>query len=300
MKILVLGSGGVGGCIGAYLSKAGKDVTLIARGQHLEKMQEQGLVIESSQGQEIIPVHAMELKDYKEIADVIFVCFKGYSLMNMVDEIKRVSDAHTIIIPILNVYGTGARLQKLVDAKVCDGCIYIASEIKEPGVIWKKGEIFKLVYGRRDHVVDESLVKIQKDLMDSGIEAIVSRNIQAEAFEKYSYISAAATCGLYYHATAEAMQKPGKERELFAQLVHEIETLARAMDIPFQKNMVEYNLSILDSLDSQASTSMQRDIMQGKPSEIDGLIYEVGRLAKKYGVKLPCYQKIIAQFQQFC
>ncbi len=76
--------------------------------------------------------------------------------------------------------------------------------------------------------------------------------------------------------------------------------LARAMDIPFQKNMVEYNLSILDSLDPQASTSMQRDIMQGKPSEIDGLIYEVGRLAKKYGVKLPCYQKIIAQFQQFC
>ena len=56
MKILVLGSGGVGGCIGAYLSKAGKDVTLIARGQHLEKMQEQGLVIESRQGQEIIPV----------------------------------------------------------------------------------------------------------------------------------------------------------------------------------------------------------------------------------------------------
>lgn len=77
MKILVLGSGGVGGCIGAYLSKAGKDVTLIARGQHLEKMQEQGLVIESSQGQEIIPVHAMELKDYKEIADVIYVCFKA-------------------------------------------------------------------------------------------------------------------------------------------------------------------------------------------------------------------------------
>lgn len=55
MKILVLGSGGVGGCIGAYLSKAGKDVTLIARGQHLEKMQEQGLVIESAKAKKSSP-----------------------------------------------------------------------------------------------------------------------------------------------------------------------------------------------------------------------------------------------------
>lgn len=301
MKYLIIGTGGVGGCIGAYLSKAGKDTTLIARNANLKAMKENGLIIEDVCGkQEKISVQAMELKEYQEKADVIFVCVKGYSLPVLMDDIKRVSDSHTVIIPILNVYGTGDKMQEELDATVCDGCIYIASEVKEPGVILKKGDIFRIVYGLSNHKITPELEQIKKDLEQSGIEAVLSTNIQREAFKKYAYISPAVTCGLYYHATAGDMQKEGKVRDLFKTLIHEIELLASAMDISFEEDMVKENVAILDTLAPISSTSMQRDIAQGKPSEIDGLIYEVGRLADKYHVELPTYQKIISQLQRFC
>ena len=93
------------------------------------------------------------------------------------------------------------------------------------------------------------------------------------------------------------MQHPGKERDLFAQLMDEIETLAGAMGIHYEERLADVNLRILDKLSPTASTSMQRDIAIGHTSEIDGLIYEVVRMADKYGLDLPGYRKIAQDFR---
>lgn len=102
---------------------------------------------------------------------------------------------------------------------------------------------------------------------------------------------------MYFGANAAEMQKPGAERELFSELISEIETLAAAMGIKYEKSLVKINLDILDALSPDASTSMQRDIAAGKQSEIDGLIYEVVRLADKYGLSLSAYRKISEKFR---
>lgn len=75
-------------------------------------------------------------------------------------------------------------------------------------------------------------------------------------------------------------------------MIREIATLAEAMGIPFQKDMVDVNLKILSNLAPEATTSMQRDIMEGKQSEIDGLVYEVVRMGEKYHVPVPAYEKV--------
>lgn len=301
MNYVVYGAGGVGGCIGAYLARAKKDVTLFARGAHLAAMQKNGLTITTPEKkEEVIPVQAMEAKDYQGKADVVFVCMKRYGLDAVIEDLKRITTKESIVIPILNVYGTGAYLQEKLDAQVLDGCIYIAAEIQKPGVLLQKGEIFRLVYGPRDHRIHDGFKQIQKDLTEAGIEGVLSENIQSEAYEKYTYISAAATCGLYYHATAGDMQKEGEPRRLFQQLVKEMVLLGQAMGLDCDMDLVEKNTAILDTLLPLSSTSMQRDILQGRPSEIDGLIYEVGRLAEKYSIELDGYAKIIAQFQRFC
>ena len=80
MKYVVIGAGGTGGAIGGFLAKAGKDVTLIARGAHLSKMQEKGLAFETVEGNFTVPVKACTMEEYQETPDVIFVCVKGYSL----------------------------------------------------------------------------------------------------------------------------------------------------------------------------------------------------------------------------
>ena len=296
MKYLVIGAGGTGGSIGAYMTEAGKDVTLIARGEHLRQMQEHGLRMETTKkgNYTVQPVKATDMEHYDEQPDVIFVCVKGYSLEDTIPFIKRVAKDDTIVIPILNIYGTGSRMQeKLPGLLVTDGCIYIAGEITEPGVILLRGDIFRIVYGVRDpQELRPELFEVAKDLKDSGIEGVLSDNIRRDALQKFAYVSPMAACGLYYHVSAGEVQKTGDARDTFVKLMREIDALATAMEVPFLVDIVTTNLQILDTLNPEASTSMQRDVYAGKASEIDGLIYEVVRMGQRYGVPTPTYEMV--------
>lgn len=296
MKYLVIGAGGTGGSIGAYMTQAGKDVTLIARGEHLRKMQDEGLRMETTRkgNYTVSPIRVVDMEHYDERPDIIFVCVKGYSIEEVIPFIGRVAKENTIVIPILNIYGTGSRLQKeLPGLLVTDGCIYIAAQIREPGIIWQNGDIFRIVYGVREkEELRPELLEVAKDLKESGIEGILSDNIRRDALQKFAYVSPMAACGLYYHVSAGEIQKTGDARDTFVKLMREVDALAVAMGVPFLIDIVATNLRILDSLDPAASTSMQRDIYAGKPSEIDGLIYEVVRLGRQYGVPTPTYEMI--------
>ncbi len=296
MKYLIIGAGGTGGSIGAYMTEAGKDVTLIARGEHLKQMQLHGLKMETTlKGNYTVhPVKATDMEHYDEQPDIIFVCVKGYSLEETIPFIRRVAKSSTIVIPILNLYGTGARLQeRLPDILVTDGCIYIAAEIKQPGTIWQNGNIFRIVFGTREpEEMRQELFEVVNDLKDSGIEGVLSDNIRRDALQKFAYVSPMAACGLYYHVSAGEVQKTGDARDTFVRLMREVDDLAVAMGVPFAVDIVKTNLQILDALMPTASTSMQRDIYAGKSSEIDGLVYEVVRLGKKYSVPTPMYEMI--------
>ena len=296
MKYVIIGAGGTGGVTGYYMKKAGKDVTLIARGEHLKAIREQGLTLEKmwDKTEETITIPATDMEHYTDHPDVIFVCVKGYSLDETIPFIRRISKKTTIVIPVLNIYGTGGKMQKqLPELLVTDGCIYVSANIKESGRLLQHGQILRIVFGVRDKAEFRSeLREIQKDLCDSNIDGILSENIRREALEKFSYVSPIGAAGLYYHATAADFQKEGEARELFKTMIREIATLAEAMGIPFQKDMVDVNLKILSNLAPEATTSMQRDIMEGKKSEIDGLVYEVVRMGEKYHVPIPAYEKV--------
>lgn len=297
MKYLIYGAGGIGGCLAAFLAQGGKDVSLIARGAHLEAIQKNGLVLETGHGTFAVPVRACEQEQVTDKPDVIFVCVKGYSLEGTLPTLKRLSDGHTIVIPLLNIYGTGARLQpELSPALVTDGCIYIAAEIKAPGTVHMSGDIFRVVFGPRTQgEYRPELEEVARDLNDCGIEGILSPNIQRDALMKFSVVSPMAACGIYHDIQVGGMQAPGQPREDFKALVAEIGALAQAMGYPFPEDPVARNLAIQDALDPDASTSLKRDLDAGKPSEVDGLIFEVVRLGRKYHVPTPMYDRVAAK-----
>lgn len=313
MKYAIIGAGGTGGILGFYMTKADRDVTLIARGRHLAVMQEKGLAVEKMWDgtTEIIPVKAMDMEHYDEQPDVVLVCVKGYSLEDTIPFIQRVAKPSTIVIPVLNIYGTGAKMQEqLPKLLVTDGCIYVSANIKEPGVLIQHGRILRVVYGVRNMSTQkvnikraheemlDALKNIKKDFDDSGIDGVLSENIQRDALEKFSYVSPIGAAGLYYHATAADFQREGKQREAFKTMIREIAALAEAMGVPFERDMVEVNLKILSSLAPEATTSMQRDVMEGKDSEIDGLIYEVVRMGERYHVPVPMYAKVAEKLRE--
>ena len=302
MKYAIIGAGGTGGCLGFFLKKAGKDVTLIARGKHLEAIRKNGLTIQKlwDESRETLPVKACTAEEYKEIPDVILVCIKGYSVDETVPTIKKIAGKETVVIPILNIYGTGGRLQKkLPELTVTDGCIYVSANILEPGVILQHGKILRVVFGaRKPEEETEKMREVAKDMVTDDLEVILSENIRRDAMVKFSYVSPIGAAGLYCNAVAADFQREGEQREMFKALIREIVALSHAMGIEFEEDLVERNLKILASLSPEATTSMQRDVIEGKRSEMDGLVYEVVRMGREYKVSMPQYEKAAACFRE--
>ena len=302
MKYAIIGAGGTGGCLGFFLKKAGKDVTLIARGKHLEAIRKNGLTIQKlwDESRETLPVKACTAEEYKERPDVILVCVKGYSMDETVPTIKKIAGKETVVIPILNIYGTGGRLQKnLPELTVTDGCIYVSANIMEPGVILQHGKILRVVFGaRKPEEETEKMREVAKDMVTDDLEVILSENIRRDAMVKFSYVSPIGAAGLYCNAVAADFQREGEQREMFKALIREIVALSHAMGIEFEEDLVERNLKILASLSPEATTSMQRDVIEGKRSEMDGLVYEVVRMGREYKVSMPQYEKAAACFRE--
>lgn len=296
MKYLIIGAGGTGGVIACKMTKSKKDVSLIARGENLKAIKEKGLKINKlySGENETVKVNAFSQDEYKESPDVIFVCVKSYSLESVYPLIRRVSNSKTVVIPILNIYGTGGKMQKeFPELLVTDGCIYVSAEKTVPGEILMHGEICNIFFGVREQKEYREVLKdIAADLKDSNIGGGLSDNIKRDALLKFSYVSPIGAAGLYFGCNAGAFQKEGKEREMFVALIKEIDALGVKMGITFGEDAAKRNLKILSTLLPEATTSMQRDVAAGRKSEIDGLVFEVVRLGREYGINLPNYEMI--------
>ena len=309
LKYLIAGTGGVGGSIAAFLSLSGKDVTCIARGEHLAAIRENGLQLHSDlKGEYALRVPAYTAEEYTTLvstsadykADVIFVCVKGYSVDSITELIKSAAHEHTVVIPILNVYGTGPRIQRLVPGvTVLDGCIYIVGFVSGRGEITQMGKIFRLVYGahRSTIVSRETLEAVQRDLQESGIKADISDDIDRDTFVKWSFISAMAVTGAYYDVPMGEVQKPGEVRNTFIGLSQESAALGRKLGIAFKEDIVEYNLKVIDKLAPESTASMQKDMAKGHQSEVQGLLFDMITAAEEQGIEVPTYRMVAEKFK---
>lgn len=302
LKYLVVGTGGVGGSIAAFLTLAGKDVACIARGEALKVMQRQGMAFHSDMKGDHphLPVKAYSQQEYNEKADVIFVTVKGYSIDSIGEIIRKAAHENTVVIPLLNVYGTGRRIKDLVpEINVLDGCIYIVGFKSGVGEISQLGEVFHLVFGvpKWTDCDKEVLDRIVRDLRDSGIKTTLSSDIDRDTFIKWSYISAMSVTGAYYDIPMGPIQHPGKERDTFIGLTKESTAIGEKLGIDFGCDMVEHHLGVMDSLDPGSTASMQKDLKAGNQSEIKGQLFDMIALGKELGVATPVYDEVVKKFK---
>lgn len=238
--------------------------------------------------------------EYEEKADVIFVTVKGYSIDSVAETIRKASHPGTIVIPVLNVYGTGAKISRLVpEVNVLDGCIYIVGFKSGTGEITQLGNIFHIVFGvPRGKEIPEGMAEtVCDDLRESGIKVTLSEDIDRDTFIKWSFISAMAVTGAYYDIPMGPIQHPGKERDTFIALTKESEALGKALGIDLGCDLTEHHLKVMDSLDPDSTSSLQKDIKAGHSSEPQGQLFDIIERAKKAGVETPAYDKVALAFQ---
>ena len=300
-NILIVGTGGVGGSIAGFLALDGHNVTCIARGEHLQSILDNGLHLKSDlKGDHFLNVKACTAEDYNDKADIIFVCVKGYSLDDSIKSvIEKAAKEDTLVVPILNVYGTGTKISNMVpEVTVLDGCIYIVGFVSGKGEITQMGKIFRLVFGaRKEAPVEMSrLEEIQSMLVQAGIKADLSDDINRDTFVKWAFISAMACTGAYHEVTMGALQHEGEERDTFIGLSRESAQIAEKCGIIFKEDPIKYNLMVIDKLDPESTASMQKDIAKGHQSEIKGLLFDMIELGEKYDIDMPTYRKVLKKF----
>jgi 2-dehydropantoate 2-reductase len=300
-NILIVGTGGVGGSIAGFLALDGHNVTCIARGEHLKSILDNGLHLKSDlKGEHFLNVKACTTEEYNDKADIIFVCVKGYSLDDSIKSvIEKAAKEDTLVVPILNVYGTGTKISNMVpEVTVLDGCIYIVGFVSGKGEITQMGKIFRLVFGaRKEAPVEMSrLEEIQSMLVHAGIKADLSDDINRDTFVKWAFISAMACTGAYHEVTMGALQHEGEERDTFIGLSRESAQIAEKCGIVFKEDPIKYNLMVIDKLDPESTASMQKDIEKGHQSEIKGLLFDMIELGEKYDIDMPTYRKVVKKF----
>lgn len=302
MKFVIFGSGGTGGVIGGYLAQAGNDVTFIARGEHLAAMQKNGLTIHTNHRGDlhIEAPKACRAEDYTGIPDIIFVCVKYYSLDSAIDFIRRVGSRDTLIIPILNVFGTGGVMQQeLPGFTVLDGCIYVFAKRSAPGIIAQPQKILRVFYGfRRGQKMrpeeKAAAQNLEPILRAADIHAHYSSDIERDALTKFSFVSPMGAVGLYYDCKSDDFKREGEIRNAFIAMVSEVKNLGEKMGVTFDRDLIKENLRLMDAFAPGLTTSMQRDVAAGGSSEFSGLVERISLLGKELAVPVPTYDKITA------
>lgn len=290
MKFAVIGAGGVGGYFGGRLAQAGHDVTFVARGPHLAALRERGLRVFSTEGDFEVPqARATDDPSTIGVVDVVLLAVKTW----------QVTDAAARLAPLLGAESAVLTLQNGVEApdevaRVCGrervlaGVCRIMSYVAEPGVIRHAGVTPRVEFGEWARGTSSRAEALRKALDGCpGVAAAVSGDIAAALWEKFLFIAPFSAVGAAARKPAGAWRHVKETRALLAAAMNEVVDLARARGVNLAPGLVDKTLAFTDKLPEDATASMQRDLLEGRPSELEAQTGAIVRLGREAGVATP-------------
>lgn len=288
MKIAVIGTGGVGGYFGGKLAKAGHDVTFIARGEHLNAIQTRGLTVKSILGD----FHITQPKATNQITnilnpDLILLGVKAWQIKEIREELKSVIHNNSVVVPLQNGILAAEELSEVIDRKhILGGLCRIISKIEAPGTINHFAITPSIVLGELDKSRSERAETINKIFLHSGIDSFIPDDIEVELWKKFIGICVGGLLAVTRSNYGELRKLP-QTRQMIIDLLNEIYILAQKEGIQVKEDFIDKTISAIDSFPYDSTTSLARDIWEGKPSEIEYQNGTVVKLAKSYSLKVP-------------
>lgn len=296
MKIAIFGSGGVGGYFGGLLARAGHDVTFIARGAHLQAIQESGLQVFSANGDFTIP-QAQASDNPAEVGpvDYVIVGLKHYHLPQAASQIKPLVGPDTTVVPLLN--GVDAHeylIEALGAGPVVGGLCSLVSMVEAPGVIRQPSRLNRVVVGELDRTQSERVAKLIQAWKETGTEAIHAEDIYVAMWTKFLFIASLGGVTSLANATIGEIRGIAETRAILSAAMREIENLARAQNIQLSPDVVEKALALTDGFEPGSTSSMQRDVAAGGLFELEAFSGKIVKLGAELGVETPVHRAIYA------
>ncbi|MDO8981113.1 MAG: ketopantoate reductase family protein [Afipia sp.] len=280
MKVAVMGAGAVGCYFGAMLARAGHDVTLIARPQHVEAVNQHGLMLESRSFHGSIPMQATTEASGVEGADVVLFCVKSADTESAGQSIAPFLKPDATILCLQNGVDNAERLQATIRQIAVPAVVYVATEMAGPGHVKHHGR-GELIIG-----ISSASVDIARQFSDAAIPTAVSDNVISELWIKLitncAYNALSAVAELPYGP----LLKVEGVTDVMTTVINECTAVARALNILLPETLRDATLALAATMPAQYSSTAQ-DLARGKLTEIDYLNGYVVRKGKELGIATP-------------
>jgi 2-dehydropantoate 2-reductase len=288
MKTAIIGTGGVGGYFGGKLAKAGFDVTFVARGAHLMALKNNGLSVKSILGDfSIKDVKVTDRITNSKEPDLILIATKAWQIKEVRDDIKQIIHPGTIILPLQNGISAAEELAEVIDnSQVAGGLCRIISKIDAPGVINHFAITPTIVFGELNKSKSDRLSAVKRIFDLAEINSILSDDIEADLWRKFIGICVSGLLAITKTTYGE-LRSLKETREMMIALLREIYLLSQKAGIQIEPDFVEKTVAAVDTFPYESTTSLSRDVSEGRPSEIEYQNGTVVRLAAKYNLDVP-------------
>lgn len=298
MKIMVSGIGGVGGYIASILCNNYTDVTLIARGARKESLQKNGLVLHSDFfGEHVFHPAVTDDPSAAGLQDVIFVCVKNYSLPDALTSLLPCISSQTIVVLILNgVDHVSVAKSLLPPCPIVDTTIYITSAYEENFSIRQIGDFARIFIGSEN---EQALQTVYRLLHHQGLTCCMTHDIAAEIWNKYITNCAYNVITSYYQGTIGYAFSQPQGKEEFRTLLEEAYIVGKTLGVNLSPTLTqEIYDRVMQQKNKDVSSSLARDIMNGKQSELETFSGYLVRTAHTLHISVPfsehCYHTILS------
>lgn len=287
MKFAVFGSGGVGGYFGGRLAKAGHDVTFIARRRHLAAITDSGLRVDSIGGDFVVhPAKATDSPQSIGEVDCVIVAIKAGQLTDSIEQLKPLMGEQTIVLPLLNGI---EHMDLLVDTFgsecVLGGLCRISSFVAGPGHITHVGVKPYISFGELNHEESERVGRLREifSVLD-GIDVDVPADIHVAMWGKFILICSTSGVGAVTRQPFGIIRNIPESRAILKTSVEETVRVGCAKGVNLPSDMVDAIMRRIDSFPASMVASMQKDIMEGRPSELEAQTGAVVRMGRALGI----------------
>ncbi|MDP9867977.1 MULTISPECIES: 2-dehydropantoate 2-reductase [Streptosporangium] len=289
MKIAVIGAGGIGGYFGGRLAAAGHDVSFVARGAHLGALRSEGLTVESPAGDLAVPrVRATD--DPRDIGEVDYVLLavKTWQLAPAVAALAPLMGAGTAVVTLQNGVEAPAQVAEAVgrDA-VLPGIAKIIAYLDGPGRVRHVGGLGSLTFAEWDNRATARVERLRAALDASAVTAVVPDDIWAELWAKFLFVVPLGGLGAVTDAPFGVLRSRPGTRRVLAEGMNEIRRVGQAMGVELADDIVERTMAFVDQQPAAGTSSLQRDILSGRPSELEAWTGAVVRLGARTGTATP-------------
>lgn len=299
--IAVLGLGGVGGYFGFKINQENEaskkyKISFVARGETYQKVKENGLVLLSPEHPvnltypDAVEQHISDVKD----PDLVLICVKEYDLENICQQLKGVISKDTVLLPMMNGADIYERIRKIIPGNtILPTCIYVASHIKEKGMVEHKGKAGKMIIGRDPEHFSADVDWIIEMLKESKIDFDFKDNSLTDIWTKYTFIASFGLVTAKHNSSIGAVCSDENQKKEATEIMKEIKKIADKKMIVLDEDIIQKTFEKAATFPFETPTSLQLDVNSGKENNelelLGGAILEFG---KELRIDTPFTQKI--------